>query len=475
MSNHLIKLFWSLPVLLLASCAVQEPKINKSGSMPEAYALQAQSQGNIADSSWSMFFKDSLLVQLIDTAMVYNTDLNSVLQRVEIARAENRAAKGALLPTVTAGPAGGMRKFGLYTMDGAGNISTEMTPGKIVPIDLPDLYLGAQASWEADLWGKLRAVKKASRLRFLSSVEGVHLVKSALVAELAISYYELMAADYELEVIRQTIVSEQQALEVILLQKEAGRANELAVEQFNAQLIDTRAMESMTEQKIVELENRINFLIGRYPQPIARSREVLYDSLNMEMPVGLPSALLLNRPDIRQAELEMQASKLDVEAARKAFYPVLNITASYGVQAFHSSFLFSTPSSIAYTALGSLFTPLLNRQGLKARLFSSNAQKIQAIYQYQQSLLRGFTEVQNELSNQKNLSKVRAYKQTQSQILSQSVITSRELYRTARASYVEVLFAQQNALKANLELVNAVKTHRISTVNLYKALGGGWK
>jgi outer membrane protein TolC len=145
------------------------------------------------------------------------------------------------------------------------------------------------------------------------------------------------------------------------------------------------------------------------------------------------------------------------------------------VQAFHSSLLFTTPASIAYTALSNLFTPVLNRQGLKARLLAANSRQVQAVYQYQQTLLRGFTEVQTELSNQQNLGKVRAYKQAQSQILTQSVSTSRDLYRTARASYVEVLFAQQHALKANLELVNAVKNLRISTVNLYRALGGGWK
>ncbi len=474
MSNKLILLF-IVGLVWITGCSVQEVKPRLSGNLPEKFSKVSEADSNVANLTWNYFFKDSLLVQLIDTALLYNPDLQIAMQRVEIARADVKAAKGALLPTATVGPALGIRRFGLYTMDGAGNIATEMTPGNIVPIDLPDLYLGAQASWEADVWGKLRAQKKSAQARFLSTIEGVHLLKSSLVAEIASSYYELIAADYELEVIRQTILNEQQALDVILLQKEAGRANELAVEQFEAQLIDTRAMESMTEQKIVELENRINFLIGRFPQPISRLREVLYDSSNTELPVGLPSALLLNRPDIRQAEQDIQASKLDVKVARKAFYPMFNLSASYGVQAFHSSLLFTTPASIAYTALSNLFTPVLNRHSLKARLLAANSRQVQAVYQYQQTLLRGFTEVQTELSNQQNLGKVRAYKQAQSQILTQSVSTSRDLYRTARASYVEVLFAQQHALKANLELVNAVKNLRISTVNLYRALGGGWK
>lgn len=460
--------------LLLTGCAsMEDPLKAPRQGLPTAYHSTTDT-ANAALMDWRTYFDDPLLVQLIDTALVRNLDLQVALQRVEMARAGARAARGAQLPTGGLNTTAAMRRFGLYTMDGAGNISTEILPGKIVPIDLPDLYIALQATWEVDIWGRLRNQRKAAVTRHLASREGAHLVMTNLVADVAVAYYELVALDNELAIIRETAVKQEEALNVIERQKEAGRANELAVQQFAAQALGTRALEQETAQRIVETENFINVLLGRYPQAIARRAEGLQAPLPADPAVGLPAQLLRNRPDIRAAELEVLASRFDLKAARAAFLPNLNITASYGFQAFDPAFLFEHPASVAYQAVGSLITPLINRNALKARFREASAQQLSAMYDYQERILTGHVEVVNELSNLQKLRVAGDLRRQRNDVLQSSVGVSQELYRNAKAGYIEVLLAQQNALSANLELVDVQKRQRFALVDLYKALGGGW-
>ncbi len=463
-------------VLAVSSCIGPLPKPSlQEQNIPEVYSSQEGSTVSSASVNWRDFFKDPLLAGLIDTALDGNYDLALAVQRVEIARAQVTQAKGQLLPQVTLNTSAAIRRYGRYTMDGAGNISTEMTPGKIVPVDLPDYYLAPQASWEVDLWGKLRAQKKSSQARLLASTEGVNLIKSSLIAEIATGYYELTALDNELDIVSQTLEKQQEALEVILFQKEAGRATELAVQQFKAQILMTQAMEREIRQRIVLVENRLNFLIGRYPAPISRNKDILYDTVSFGKSTGIPGDLLKYRPDVRAAELELQASRWDIESARKAFYPSLMLSGHYGYQAFHTSLWFSSPASVAYSAVAGLSMPLVNRNAIKARYREAGANQISALYRFSLTLLQGYMEVVNELNNIDNLENISRLKKEQSELLTQSISTSRELYRSARAGYLEILIAQQNALQANLEYINANRRTKIAGVQLYKSLGGGWQ
>ncbi|WP_341326360.1 efflux transporter outer membrane subunit [Methylotuvimicrobium sp. KM2] len=441
--------------------------------IPETFDNHAD-QTSIAEIDWRDYFSDPQLLKLVDTAIRNNFDLQIALQRIETARASVKLANGALLPQVGLDIGGGVRKFGLYTMDGAGNASTEITPGQTVPENLPDMYLGLMASWEIDVWGKLQNQRKSALSEYLASIEGTNFVISNLVADVAIFYYQLLALDNELETIRQTIQRQKEALDVVKLQKEAGRANELAVQQFNAQLLESQVMENETLQKIAETENKINFLLGRFPQPVPRKKEVLFSDIPKQIALGIPSELLANRPDIRQAEFEIKASNFDLEAAKAAFFPNVNITAAVGFQAFNPEFLFMSPASLAYSVMGTLVAPLINLNALKAQFNTAKANQLSAMYDYQKKILNAYVEVSNELSNIDNLQSINTLKKQQSDVLKQSVEASKELYKSARASYLEVLTAQQNALQTNLELIEVVRQKWIATVKIYKALGGGW-
>lgn len=464
----------SLLLIAFSGCSLNTNLSIPEKEIPASFKNQ-KSSTSMAGVKWRQYFADVRLQKLIDTAISNNIDLQIALQRIEMSRSSVKLANGALLPKVSLNVEGSVRRFGLYTMDGAGNASTEITPGQTVPVNLPDMYVGLQSSWEVDIWGKLRNQRKSAISHYLSSIEGTNFVISNLVADVAIYYNELLALDNELDIIKQTIQKQQEALMVVKLQKEAGRANELAVQQFNAQLLNTQVLEKNTLQQITETENKINFLLGRYPQVIERAKDVFFKDMPQQISAGVPSQLLANRPDVREAEFQIEASKFDLKAAKAAFYPNFNITASFGFQAFNPEFLFSSPASIAYSAMGTLVAPLINMNALAAQFNTAKANQLISMYNYQKAILNAYVEVANELSNIRNLQQINALKKQQSEVLKQAVETSNELYKYARASYLEVLMAQQNALQVSLELIEATKRQRLSAINIYKALGGGWR
>ena len=474
--------YYPITISLLTALSAGCSNLNTELSIPEQpMPSNFQGQQQKADSAavseinWREYFADPQLLKLIDSAIGNNLDLQIALQRIEAARSSIKLANGAMLPKVELNIGGGMRKFGLYTMDGAGNDTTDITPGNTVPEILPDMFLGLQSSWEIDVWGKLKNQRNSAASTYLSSIDAANFVISNLVADVAIYYNELLALDHELDIIRQTIKKEQEALDVIKWQKEAGRANELAVQQFHAELLNTQISEKNTLQNITETENKINFLLGRYPQSIDRSKEVFFQENPHELSAGVPSQLLENRPDVRAAEYEIEASKFDLEAAKAAFYPNFTMTATFGFQAFNPEFLFQTPASLAYSVLGQMIAPLINKKALEARFNTAQANQVSAMYNYQKTILNAYVEVANQLSNIQNLKQINVLKKRQSDALKQSVDVSNELYKSAKATYLEVLIAQQSALQSNLQLINVTKQWRISSVNLYKALGGGWK
>ncbi len=427
-----------------------------------------------ATINWKQYFSDKNLTSLIDTALINNWDIQIALQRIQQAQSNVLFTAGALKPFVNGGAATGIRKFGTYTMDGAGNKTTDIYNGKIIPTHLPDYFVGLQATWEIDAWGKLKNRKKAATARFLSSVEGRNVVITNLVAEIAITWYELLGLDQTLKIIDETIVLQENALAIVKVQKEAAAANDLAVKQFEAQLLNLRGARLQTLQQIAEAESKINLLSGKYPQPISRDTSFFANTIPVSLKLGIPTALLQNRPDIRQAELELIASKADVMAAKAAFYPSVNISATIGLQAFKPNLLVAS-SSVAYSLLGSLTAPFINRSAIKADFNFANATQLEALFNYQKSIVTAYVEVYNEMLRIKNLQQVFELKATEVDVLTQSIRTSSLLFRTGRANYLEVLFTQQNALQAKLQLIETKKNQFLSAVNMYKALGGGWR
>lgn len=461
-------------LLVFEGCAPALVQKTANNSVPKSYN-NAQDATNTAQVSWMKFLTDTNLVALVDAALQNNQELNITLQEIIIAENEVQARKGEYLPFVNLKVGAGAEKVGEYTRDGAVEKNLDIRPGKEFPEPLPDYLISANVSWEVDIWKKLRNAKKAAALRYLSTIEGKNFMVTKLIAEIAISYYELMALDNLLATVKQYVEIQKNALRIVKLQKQAAKATELAVCKFEAEVLKNQGYQYNIEQKIVETENKINFLVGRFPQPIQRNSQGYNDLVPDTMHTGLPSQLLTNRPDIKQAELELAATRLDVKVARARFYPSLDIIAGVGYEAFDPSFLIRTPESMLYNLAGELSVPLINRRAIKSAYYNANAKQIQAVYNYERTVLNAYIEVVNKLSKVGNLGKTYDRKEKQVQALTQSITIANKLFKSARADYLEVLMTQRDALEAKMELIETKAQQMYAMVNIYQALGGGWK
>lgn len=462
----------SIPLLISKKAETQLPlQYNAQTSVSDS----AQATENSANVNWKDFFEDPHLSALIDTAVANNKEVNILMQRISIAANEIQARKGEYLPFVNFGAGIDAEKVARYTRNGAVEESLEIKEGKAFPEPLGNYQFGLQASWELDVWKKLRNATKVATMEYMASIEGKNFLVTNLVAEIANAYYELVALDNQLENLEQNIKIQQNALEVTKELQKYARATSLAVKRFEAEVKKNQSRQYVIKQQQVELENRINFLLGRTPQPIQRASIGFMEIKPKLIQTGLPSELLAHRPDIRKAELELSAAELNIQVAKANFYPSFAIRAGLGFQAFNPKYLLNTPASLAYSLAGDMMAPLINRNAIEAVYKNANATQIQAAYDYEQTIINAYGEVSNQLSNIDNLEKNYQLKISQVESLTQSVDVANQLFKSARAEYLEILLTQREALEAKSELIETKQKQMSAMVNLYRALGGGWQ
>jgi len=472
---------WALLIVIvisIISCRMAKPvQLPAIKSLPDSFTVATDTH-SIANLSWKQFFTDSRLVALIDSALHNNPDLFIANQRIEVAKAQLYMRRAAFYPSLNGVIGANADKFGDYTMNGVGNFDTNLSPNikddQRIPTSLtPDFFIGLRSSWEIDVWGKLKNQKKAAISRLLATEKGRHVVVTDIVATVASFYYELLALNTELSIVHKNVVLQQEALEVVNVQKEGGRATQLAVQQFTARLLNTKGIEYNIRQEIVEVENQLNVILGRYPQHFAKDTTLLYQQLPVVILSGKPSQLLIRRPDIRQAEFELEAIKADIKAARAAFLPSLNLSPYVGYNAFKAGLLFN-PGSLVYGAAAGLTAPLLARRQLKGEYNIAGAQNIEAVYNYQKVLLSGFSEVVTNIRKIENNTSLFNLKKEEVNELTNAVATARELYLAGYANYLEVITAQKGVLEAEIQLTENKKQLFQAHIALYRSLGGGW-
>ncbi len=436
--------------------------------IPEVITLENSSQLSV-----SSFFNDPFLVSLINQALVGNQELRILAEEINIACNEVQARSGEYRPFVTLGAGAGVEKSSRFSRDGAVEDQLQAAPGRGFPEPLPDFLVATNISWELDIWRKLRNAQDAASMRWLGTNEGRNYIVTRLVAEVADNYYELLALDNRMLTLDKTIEIQKHSLEIAKSKKEAGRGTELAVQRFQAEVQKNQSEKLIIQQEIVEAENRINFLAGRYPQPVERI-SVEYIDLNLNaLSAGLPSQLLQNRADIRQAEREVAAAGLDVEVARARFYPSLGLRAGVGLNAYNMRYLLSTPESLIYNAAIDLVGPLINKRAIQADYRTANAMQLQSIYEYQRTVLNAHIEVVNHMTKVENYRQSIEVKKEQLKSLETSVDVADKLFQNARAEYVEVLLAQRELMEAKMHLIEIKQQQLEAIVNSYQALGGG--
>ena len=468
-TNKMLYLAVGLATLLCTgACKTPQATTLPKDTLKASLASMSRDSSVTVSPAWRDFFQDSVLRSLIDTALQNNHDLKITLQELAIAKSAITAKQGALLPSISANVGAGISKVGRYTAEGAGNVGTELTPGRKIPTVIPDLAPTLQMDWTVDLWGKLNSDKKSAVERYLASEAGQRAIKSQLVADVAENYYALLALDYKLLVMQQYIALQKNAVRIARIQKEADADTQLAVEKFEAELAKAQADEYVLRQSIIETENNLNLLLGRLPQPIARAKS---DFLQLPMPAAahaLPAQLLLQRPDVVQAEHALEAAKWDVETARKEFLPSFNLSAAVGLNAFNPKYLVKLPESLVFSALGGLTAPLINKKAIQANFSQADALQIEALYNYDKALMTAYIETCTLQSKIANLKQLRQFKQKQDEALMRAVSAAQKLYLNNRATYLEVIDSERGQLDCKMELIDT-KLQQLSTlIDMYR-------
>lgn len=458
-------------LLIFSGCVpalLHDPRAPQT-TVPKAFQSPDLTEVSSAKLSARELFDDPKLTSLIDAALQNNQELNIVALEIDIASNEVQSRQGEFLPKVNLKAGAGLEKVGRYTSQGASD------EGHGVPEHLPSFGVGLFASWELDVWSKLRSATRAANARYLSSIEGKKFATTVLVGEIANAYYDLVALDAQLEVVKQNLGLQRETLVMVRLQKEAARVTELAVKRFEAEVLKNESRQFAISQQIVAIENRLNFLIGRFPQHVDHQAGGFTALAPAVIHAGLPSQLLENRPDIKRAELELAAAELDVKVARASFYPSLAINAGVGYQAFDILKIITTPASLFYDAAADLMAPLFNRKVITANYFSASSKQMQAVFNYERAILKGYGEAATQVSMIENLAKSYELRAQQVAKLNEAIEISTGLFSSARADYAEVLMTRREALESQLELIETKKQQLNAVVNLYQALGGGWR
>lgn len=419
---------------------------------------------SMANLSWKEIFTDAVLQKHIAKALENNLDIRIALQNIASAEAYLKQSKAAYQPTISVGPDYSFNTSSLNTQFG-------QIVGERRYINQFDIT--ANLGWELDLWGKLKGQEKAQYAAYLSSVAAHQNVKSNLVASIATAYYQLLTFDEQKKIFSNTIEIRKKNLETTKALKEAGIVSEVAVQQSEALVYNAEASLVTLDVQIQMLENTISLLMGEPSHEIERTA-LSTQNFSLNTDLGYPSALLANRPDVKQAEFNLMNAFELTNAAKAQFYPSLRITGSTGVQSVDIDKLFSANSVFANVLVG-LAQPILNKRQIRTNYEVSLANQERAYLNFRKTILNAGNEVSDALKMYNAQDQFIAFKKKELSAYDKSVEFSQELVNYGMANYLEVLNANVNKLNAEINIANAQYTKLQAGVELYRALGGGWR
>lgn len=470
MSNRLVVvlLLIILPSLLFLPGCLVGPKYSqpKVIAPPEFRGAQgAAEQASLADLPWWEVFKDKTLEGLVKKALANNYDLNIAVTRIEQARQMAAQAKAQYYPGVGYSVAIGGTKNPLGAIAGAGEKGAK---AKSV------VWSVLSAAWEADVWGRIWRSNEAARAQYLATEDGKRAVMLSLVGDVAQAYFELLALDSELEIAKQTTHSFDQTLTLFTQRLQGGVASKLDTSRAAAAKASAAATIPEIQRQIGLKENQISVLLGENPRPVSRTAKLLEESVPPKVPTGLPSALLERRPDVLAAEQQVRAANAQVGVATANLFPQFSLTAYFGRGASPID-AYTSGTSNFWSTLANAAGPIYEGGALRAKKRQAIAYWQQTVLQYKQTALSAFQDVSNALISREKYESIRKEQAAAVQAYEESVKVSLLRYVAGKASYYEVLEAQQQLFPAQNSLVQTELNQRLVIVQLYKALGGGWK
>jgi multidrug efflux system outer membrane protein len=418
---------------------------------------------SLANVSWDKVFTDPLLQGYISKGLQNNLDIRIAMQNIVAAQATMKQGKAGYFPSLSVGTdwthqeLSKNSQFGAFLADRSTN----------------QYQLSGNLSWEADIWGKIRSNKRATNAAYLQTTAVNQAIKTQLIANIATVYYQLLSVDAQIKVAEETLINRDKSVETIIALKKAGNVTEVGVKQTEAQKYATQIIIADLKNSIIILENTMSILLGESSGKIERNT---FESQSMqpEITLGVPASLLRNRPDVIAAEYNLITNFEMTNVAKSGFYPTLKVTASGGLQSIDLKEWFSANSIFANVITG-LIQPIFNQRQVKTKFEIAKANQEKAYLQFEQSLLTAGKEVSDALAQYNNETYKITIRTKQADALKKASSYSDELLTYGLANYLEVLTSKNDALNAELSLVDNKFQQYKAVIQLYKALGGGWQ
>jgi NodT family efflux transporter outer membrane factor (OMF) lipoprotein len=461
----------SILIITFISCTVSKDIETPKNAFPENFrnASVSKDTASIGDLEWKNFFREKDIIQLIDSAVVRNNDLQIATKNIEIAQYRFTQSKWGNVPQAN-----------LFVTANTNNPSDNSFTGRTLDQALgakhiDDFSTGVSLSWEADIWGKIKNQKKGAFASYLQSEEVKKALQTTIVANVSNGYYNLLMLDAQLEIAKKNVQLIDSTTTIIKLKFDAGQVTSLAIQQSEAQKLNAAQLVPLLEQNIAIQENALSVLTGSFPNSKKRSIVLGAVELKNNASIGIPSSIISRRPDVKSAELALKSANANVGITKADLYPALRITAQGGLNSFESSNWFNIPASLFGTVAGGLTQPLLNNKKLKTQYNIATAEREKAVLNFRQSVLVAVSEVSDALVKVEKLQQQESFLQERVKTLQLAIKNAKMLFQNGMAEYLEVLSAQASLLQSELELANIKREQLSANTALYRALGGGWR
>ncbi|NIG55075.1 efflux transporter outer membrane subunit [Chitinophaga sp. Cy-1792] len=452
---------------VMASCAVTKPYSRQPLDMPAQYNTSVALTSDTVQLPWRAFFKDPVLISLIEQALEKNTDINVAIKSMEQLDLARKMAKQALLPTVNA-TAGANR-----TWQSSNSLNGSLTEQFAGTKYIDDFSATLAVSWEVDIWQKAKLQREQARAEYLGQKENLVALKTRIIAQVAQAYYNLISLDGQLRIAKENVGLNESTLQMMRLQYNSGQINSLAIEQAEAQKKTAELLIPQALQNIAVQENALRILCGTYPGSIARAAALQEVQPGITFAGGVPAQLLSRRPDLKAAEYAVIAQNAKTGLAKTAMYPTFSLTAQGGLNSFKVNSWFDLPGSITKNLAANIAQPVFQKRALKTAYQTALLEQDKMALQFKQAVLVAVGEVSDALASYQGATERLALVKQKTASLDKATHDATLLYQSGMATYLEVITAQNSKLQNDLEQISIELQQLNSTVDIYRALGGG--
>lgn len=460
-------LILGLSFVFLSSCSIGKKYSRLDLDLPENYKDQQLTV--TADTlllPWKTFFRDPLLIGLIEKALDKNNDISVAMMSMEQLELSYKQAKLELLPVVDLSAGASRNWFSKNSL----NSSLGEQTGKSYTDDYTATF---KLTWEDDIWGKAKMQRENARANYLAQRENLSALKTRIIVQTAQAYYNLLALDEQIKIANRNVVLSDSTLRAINLQYKSGQVNSLAVGQAEAQLKTAELLVPLSLQEIAVQENALSILCGSYPDKIQRAESLQYAIPRETFPIGIPAMLLSRRPDIKAAEYAVIVANAKSGLAKAAMFPTISLTPSIGTNSYEFNKWFDLPSSLVKNLGANLTAPIFQKKSLKTAYEIAKIEQEKSATQFRQSVLTAVGEVSDAYAKSKHADERLSLAEQKKASLEKATKDALLLYKSGMVTYLEVIVAQNNALQNDLELITIQKDKLYAVIDLYRALGGG--